>query len=150
MAGCADRRLYAFDEAGGLLWRSGCQWGPPTSMALAAVDAADERCVLIGVSDPAIHAWCRVYGPAGTFRRAYQRPDITSWSIPSWLVVLRVADLGLGDAPQVVTGLDTNHRQPIVYRRDGRVAIACTAYVSSWREPALLVARTDGGVAVYR
>ncbi|MBT6144006.1 MAG: PQQ-binding-like beta-propeller repeat protein [Gemmatimonadetes bacterium] len=120
VVGCADRHLYAFGPAGDLLWRTACQWGVPTSLA-CATGANGEALVLAGMSQPAIHGWCRVHDGAGQFLHALQRPDIVCWSIPSWMRVLHVADVNADGQDEVITGLDTNHRQLIVYRLDGEI-----------------------------
>ena len=124
IAGAADRHVYCLSADGSLQWRSACEWGPPTCLELARLDGAaesGEQQVLVGMAEPAIHGWCRVYGADGLFHRALQRPDITSWSIPSWMRVLRVADVDDDGQLEVITGVDTNHRQLIVYRASGEV-----------------------------
>ena len=62
LAGCADRHVYAFDEGGGLMWRSACQWGPPTCLAVARLRDGRGRQVLAGMADPSIHGCVRVFG----------------------------------------------------------------------------------------
>jgi len=127
IAGAADRHVYCLGADGELRWRSACEWGPPTCLEVARLDGVDdvnapgELQVLVGMAEPAIHAWCRVYGADGKYQRALQRPDITSWSIPSWMRVLRVADVDDDGRPEIITGVDTNHRQLIVYRTSGEV-----------------------------
>ncbi len=32
LAGCSDRHVYVFGEGGEFIWRSACQWGPPTCL----------------------------------------------------------------------------------------------------------------------
>lgn len=120
VAGCADRHLYAFDGTGELLWRTACQWGVPTCLA-GATSADGARRVLAGMSQPSIHGWCRVHDGAGRFLHALQRPDIVCWSIPSWMRVLCVADIDGDGRDEVVTGLDTNHRQLIAYDLEGDI-----------------------------
>ena len=44
-----------------------------------------------------------------------------SWSIPSWSKCVDVADVDGDGWDEVLSGVDTNHRQLIVYGRDGRV-----------------------------
>jgi len=87
-----------------------------------AQQAAGRLEVLVGLSEPAIHGWCRVYDAGGVCRRLLQRPDIACWSIPSWVRVLRVADLDDDGGPEVLVGLQTNHFQLVVYRAAGGVA----------------------------
>lgn len=122
LVGCADRHVYAFDDAGNLLWRSACQWGPPTCLGLARMDDTDATFVLAGMADPAIHGCVRVFSPDGACVQTLQRPDIMSWSVPSWMKCLRTADLDGDGWDEIICGLDTNHRQLLVYRRDGTIA----------------------------
>jgi len=68
---------------------------------------------------PAIHAWSRVYDTDGNYLRALQRPDIVSWSIPSWTTALVVIDLDDDGRQEIIVGMNTNHRQIVVYRADG-------------------------------
>ena len=121
LAGCADRHIYAFDDQGGLLWRSACQWGPPTCLGLARLEEGREMQVLAGMADPSIFGCIRVYGADGACTRTLARPDIVCWAIPSWMKCLRVADLDGDGQAEVIAGVDTNHRQLIVYRRDGEI-----------------------------
>lgn len=124
IAGAADRHLYCLRADGQLEWRSACEWGPPTCLEVARLDDVDdggEPQVLVGMAEPAIHAWCRVYGAEGEYQRALQRPDITSWSIPSWMRVLRVVDVDGDGRPEIITGVETNHGQLIIYRTSGEV-----------------------------
>ncbi len=121
LAGCADRHIYAFDDTGRLLWRSACQWGPPTCLALARLKEGKEMQVLAGLADPSIFGCVRVYDARGNGVQTLQRPDVMCWSIPSWMKRLRVADLDGDGWPEVISGVDTNHRQVIVYRRDGQI-----------------------------
>ena len=121
IAGCSDRHLYGFSMDGEPLWRSPCQWGPATHVAIAAVGPDREKGILVGMARPAIHAWCRIYDGDGNYVRALQRPDIVSWSIPSWMTGLTVSDLDDDGRPEVIVGMDTNHRQLVVYRGDGEI-----------------------------
>ncbi|MDE2999896.1 MAG: hypothetical protein OXU79_12540 [Gemmatimonadota bacterium] len=121
LAGCADRHVYAFDGEGRLLWRSACQWGPPTCLAVARLREGDGRQVLAGMADPSIHGCIRVFESDGACEQTLSRPDIMSWSIPSWSKCLGVADVDGDGWEEVLSGVDTNHRQLIVYRRDGKV-----------------------------
>jgi len=122
LVGCADRHVYAFDDTGDLLWRSACQWGPPTCLGLVRMDDADGMFVLAGMADPAIHGCVRVYDSDGACVQTLQRADIMSWSVPSWVKCLRTADLDDDGWDEIICGLDTNHRQLLVYRRDGTIA----------------------------
>ncbi len=121
LVGCADRHVYAFDGEGNQLWRSPCQWGPPVCLDTARLADGPERQTLAGLADPAIHAHTLVFGKDGTLGRPLRRPDIVSWSIPSWSRCLRVADVDGDGRDEVISGVDTNHRQLIVYGRDGEV-----------------------------
>ena len=121
LAGCADRHVYAFNEDGSLLWRSACQWGPPTCLAVARLRQGDRRQVLAGMADPSIHGCIRVFESDGVCEQTLSRPDIMSWSIPSWSKCVDVADVDGDGWEEVLSGVDTNHRQLIVYRRDGKV-----------------------------
>ena len=121
LAGCADRHVYAFDAEGRLLWRSACQWGPPTCLAVARLRKGDRRQVLAGMADPSIHGCVRVFDAEGECVETLSRPDIMSWSIPSWSKCLRAADLNEDGLDEVISGVDTNHRQLIVYGHGGEV-----------------------------
>ena len=121
LAGCADRHVYAFDEGGALLWRSACQWGPPTCLAVVRLPDGKSRHVLAGMADPSIHGCVRVFDAEGECVETLSRPDIMSWSIPSWSKCLRAADLNGDGLDEVISGVDTNHRQLIVYGGDGEV-----------------------------
>ena len=77
--------------------------------------------VLAGMADPSIHGCVRVYGADGACVQTLSRPDMMSWSIPSWSMCLRTADVDGDGRTEVISGVDTNHRQLIVYRRDGKV-----------------------------
>ncbi len=121
LAGCADRHVYAFDGEGRMLWRSACQWGPPTCLAVARLRQGDRRQVLAGMADPSIHGCIRVFESDGACEQTLSRPDIMSWSIPSWSKCLGVADVDGDGWDEVLSGVDTNHRQLIVYGRDGKV-----------------------------
>ncbi len=121
LAGCADRHVYAFDEGGGLMWRSACQWGPPTCLAVARLRDGCGRQVLAGMADPSIHGCVRVFESDGACVQTLSRPDVMSWSIPSWSKCLRAVDLNGDGCEEVLSGVDTNHRQLIVYGGDGKV-----------------------------
>ena len=121
IAGCADRHLYGFGMDGEPLWRSPCQWGPAAHVAIATIGAERKSRILMGMARPAIHAWCRIYKANGDYVRALQRPDVVSWSIPSWMTGLEVADVDGDGRPEVIVGMDTNHRQLVVYRTDGEI-----------------------------
>ncbi|MSS71561.1 MAG: hypothetical protein EXS64_08735 [Candidatus Latescibacteria bacterium] len=116
VVGCADRHCYAFSLDGERLWRSPVQWGPMVCCAVADADGDGRPEVLGGTADPAIHGYCVVYRGDGRFDRNIGRPDAQSWSIPSWMVRMSAEDLDGDGRVEIVTGLDTNHRQLIVYR----------------------------------
>ncbi len=119
LAGCADRHVYVFGEGGELIWRSACQWGPPTCLEVARLKEGAR--VLAGLADPSIHGCVRVYGSDGACVQTLSRPDIMSWSIPSWSKCLCVGDVDGDGWEEVLSGVDTNHRQLIVYGGDGEV-----------------------------
>jgi hypothetical protein len=121
VAGCADRHLYGFSMDGNPLWRSPCKWGPAAHIAIAAIGPSREEQILVGMARPAIHAWCRVYDTDGNYVRALERPDIVSWSIPSWMTAIEVIDLDNDGRPEIIVGMNTNHRQIVVYRADGEI-----------------------------
>ena len=121
LVGCADRHVYALDADGSPLWRSPCQWGPPVCLDTARLEDGPERQTLAGLADPAIHAHTLVFAKDGTLGKPLRRPDIVNWSIPSWSRCLRVADVDGDGRDEVISGVDTNHRQLIVYGRDGEV-----------------------------
>ncbi|MDE2886606.1 MAG: PQQ-binding-like beta-propeller repeat protein [Gemmatimonadota bacterium] len=121
LVGCADRHVYALDADGSPLWRSPCQWGPPVCLDTVRLEDGPERQTLAGLADPAIHAHTLIFGKDGTLWKPLRRPDIVNWSIPSWSRCLRVADVDGDGRDEVISGVDTNHRQLIVYGRDGDV-----------------------------
>ncbi len=118
VAGGADRHCYAFSLDGERLWRSPVQWGPMVCCAVADVDGDGLAEALGGTADPAIHGYCIVYRGDGRFDRHLCRPDVHSWSIPSWMVTMRAEDIDGDGRVEVVNGVDTNHRHLIVYRYD--------------------------------
>ena len=121
LVGCADRHLYAFDDEGAQMWRSGCQWGPPVCLALAHLNGKPFMQVLAGMANPAIHGCVRVYDATGECVQTLYRPDVMCWSIPSWSKCIRTVDIDGDGCDEVISGLDTNHRQLIVYQGDGKV-----------------------------
>ncbi|MDA0335261.1 MAG: hypothetical protein O2782_08870 [bacterium] len=121
IVGCADRHVYAFDLHGSLLWRAPCQWGPAAHVAIAAIGDDGQNLILVGMERPAIHACCLLYDAQGTCLRALQRPDVACWSIPSWLTGLAATDIDADGAVEVIVGMDTNHRQLIVYGASGTI-----------------------------
>ncbi|MDP6778278.1 MAG: hypothetical protein QGI83_16100 [Candidatus Latescibacteria bacterium] len=121
LAGCADRHVYTFDADGNLLWRSACQWGPPTCLGVADLGDPSVRLVLAGSADPSIFGCIRAFDAEGACVQTLSRPDIMCWSVPSWSKCLRVADVDGDGRDEVISGVDTNHRQLIVYGNDGEV-----------------------------
>ena len=121
LVGCADRHVHTFDGDGNLLWRSACQWGPPTCLDIAKVGDPPNTLVLAGSADPSIFGCIRGFDAEGTCVQTLSRPDIMCWSVPSWSKCLRVADLDGDGRDVVISGVDTNHRQLIVYGTDGAV-----------------------------
>ena len=73
------------------------------------------------MESPAIHAWGRIYDAKGNYIRALERPDIVSWSIPSFVRKLKVADIDGDGHTEIIVGMDTNHRQLVVYRANGNI-----------------------------
>ena len=73
------------------------------------------------MADPSIHGCVRVFESDGMCTQTLSRPDIMSWSIPSWSMCLRAADVDGDGCEEVFSGVDTNHRQLIVYGGKGDV-----------------------------
>ena len=74
-----------------------------------------------GTSRPSMHAYAIIIGSDGAVRGHLQRPDHTSWSIPSGMRDVQVADIDGDGAMEVVTALDTNCRQLVAYAVDGTI-----------------------------
>ena len=140
ITGCADIHVYTFDDEGEQLWRSACQWGPPTCLEMAELGDPPRALVLAGLADPAIHGCVRGFDGEGRCVETLSRPDIVNWSIPSWSGCLRVADVDGDGRDEVISGVDTNHRQLIVYGNDG--AIRWDADLGG----AVLAAEAQGGL----
>ena len=77
--------------------------------------------VLAGSADPSIFGCVRAFDAEGACVQTLSRPDIMCWSIPSWSKCLRVVDVDGDGRDEVISGVDTNHRQLIVYGNDGAV-----------------------------
>lgn len=115
----SDRRVYAFSPEGKELWKTPIEWGVFTSMTVGRYGGA--WALMGGTSRPSIHGRTIVLGPDGRVRQYLQRPDVVAWSVPSSFLDMRLADLDGDGAEEVVTALDTNCRQLLVYGADGRV-----------------------------
>ena len=86
------------------------------------VGSYDGRPALVGgTSRPAIHGWCVILGDGGRLLGHYSRPDLINWSNPSQFRDLRLADVDGDGRAEAVAALDTDCRQLIVYRPDGKI-----------------------------
>ena len=77
--------------------------------------------MLGGTSQPSIFGRCILYGADGKLLTAYSRADLNSWSNPAQFRDLRRADLDGDGRPETVTAVDTDCRQLVVYREDGKI-----------------------------
>jgi len=116
----SDRRVYAFDGQGTEIWRASVEWGVLTAMTVGRY--ADGFGLYGGTSQPSIHGYCMIFGADGKLRKHYSRLDIESWSIPSQFRDMRLADVDGDGQVEVITGLDTNCRQLIVYKPGGVIS----------------------------
>jgi len=89
--------------------------------AMTVGQLGDGPALLGGTSRPSMHGWCIAFGPTGKLLRHYTRPDLVSWSIPCQFRDMRLADVNGDGAAEIINAIDTNCRQLIVYRGDGRL-----------------------------
>lgn len=115
----SDRRVYAFSLDGKELWKRPVEWGIFTAMTVGTYK--DKPAIFGGTSQPSIHGRCIVLGVDGKIRGHLGRPDIVSWSVPSSLLDMRIADVNGDGTDEIVTALDTNCRQLIAYDQDGKI-----------------------------
>ncbi len=148
----ADRRVYAITADGKELWRASVEWGVYTAMTVGQLDKTPA--LLGGTSRPAMHGWCIAFGSTGKLLRHYARPDLVSWSIPCQFRDLRLADLDGDGAAEIINAIDTNCRQLIAYRADGRLlwdadlagaANALAVMPPEGGRPAVVCAASDSG-----
>lgn len=115
----SDRRIWAFSADGQRLWRAPVQWGIFT--AVTAGSYRGQFALMGGTARPSIHGRCMVFDAEGSRTAALTRPDLASWSVPSQFRDMRQVDLDGDGAPEVLTAVDTNCRQLVVYRHNGDV-----------------------------
>jgi len=115
----SDRRVYAFAADAKELWQAPVEWGVYTAMTVGQHQG--KFALLGGASQPAMHGWCIVYGGDGKLLTRFRRPDLVSWSIPCQFRDMRIADIDGDGRPEIVNAIDTNCRQLVVYREDGKV-----------------------------
>jgi hypothetical protein len=115
----ADRRVYALDTSGKGLWKAPVEWGVYTAMTVGQYGG--RPALLGGTSRPAIHGWCVIFGSGGKLLGHYSRPDLINWSNPSQFRDLRLADLDADGRPEAVAAIDTDCRQLVAYRPDGKI-----------------------------
>ena len=77
--------------------------------------------MLGGTSQPSIFGRCILYGADGKMLTAYSRADLNSWSNPAQFRDLRRADLDGDGRPETITAVDTDCRQLVVYRENGKI-----------------------------
>ncbi len=115
----ADRRVYALTEDGKELWKASVEWGVYTAMTVGQYKGA--FALLGGTSKPSIFGHCVLFGADGKWLNHFARPDLISWSNPSQFRDLRLADLDGDGQQEVVCAVDTDCRQLVVYRADGKL-----------------------------
>ena len=115
----SDRRVYAFTADGKELWQASVEWGVYTAMTVGQYQ--DKFALFGGASQPAMHGWCIVYGGDGKLLTCFRRPDLISWSIPCQFRDMRIADIDGDGHPEIINAVDTNCRQLVVYKADGKV-----------------------------
>lgn len=115
----ADRRLYAFSDEGRELWKASVEWGVYTAMSVGTYHG--RFALLGGTSQPSIWGRCLLYGAEGKVLTHYARPDLQSWCNPSQFRDMRLADLDGDGKAEIVNAVDTDCRQLVVYKEDGKV-----------------------------
>lgn len=113
----ADRRVYALDRAGRILWKRPIEWGVFTA-AWPAVHEGDFA-LFGGTARPSIHGYAVLLGGDGAVRGHFSRPDLRCWSMPSATRDLHRADIDGDGQIETVMALDTNCRQLAAYTADG-------------------------------
>jgi outer membrane protein assembly factor BamB len=115
----SDRRVYAFSPDGKELWKTPIEWGVFTAMTVGRYQG--EWALMGGTSIPSIHGRAIVLGADGKLRAHLQRPDVVSWSVPSSFLDMQLADVDGDGNREILTALDTNCRQLLVYDSGGRL-----------------------------
>lgn len=113
----ADRRVYAFDRNGRLLWKRPIEWGVFTAMWPGT--CGGRFALFGGTARPSIHGYALRLGGDGAVVGRCQRPDLVCWSMPAAMRDLLAADLDGDGEEEIVTAVDTNCRQLIAYRSGG-------------------------------
>jgi outer membrane protein assembly factor BamB len=115
LVGNADRRVYAFDQAGRLRWKHAVEWGVFTAMWPTRHQGA--FALLGGTARPSIFGRLILLGGDGRVRGHFSRADLTCWSLPSGLRDLhRIKRDGI---TMTLAAVDTNRRQLIAYGASG-------------------------------
>jgi outer membrane protein assembly factor BamB len=115
----SDRRVYALSGDGRELWKTSVEWGIFTAMTPGTYRG--QFALLGGTSQPSIFGRCILYGADGRMLTAYSRADLNSWSNPAQFRDLRRADLDGDGHPETITAIDTDCRQVVVYRENGKI-----------------------------
>jgi outer membrane protein assembly factor BamB len=115
----ADRRVYALTGEGKEIWKASVEWGVYTATTPGTYRGV--FALLGGTSRPSIFGRCLLYGGDGKLLTAYARPDLNSWSNPAQFRDLRLADLDGDGRPEIINAVDTDCRQLVVYRENGKV-----------------------------
>jgi outer membrane protein assembly factor BamB len=119
LASNSDRRVYALSGDGRELWKTSVEWGVFTAMTPGTYRG--QFALLGGTSRPSIFGRCILYGADGKMLTAYSRADLNSWSNPAQFRDLRRADLRGDGQQETITAIDTDCRQVVVYREDGKI-----------------------------